>query len=538
MRPARNTEATRWMSHSLSAHVNMKPDTSEQSREMFQLVVENVEDFAVYAKDLGGRILSWNPGVERLLGYEEEEWVGQHVSIIFTPEDRERQAPEREMETALRLGRAEDRWWLVRKDGSLFWANGLLMLLRDERGEPRGFAKILRNETGRKRAEEALRDSERVLDHLIRNIPGGSISVFDRDLRYLFAGGQGLTQVGLSPERLVGKSLTELFPRDAVEYVTPYYRRAFAGEALDFELEVGGRWFIISAAPLDDAQGRINAVIALAQDITGRKQAEDELRRAHDELERRVEERTAALRQMAGELLEEVKERRLAESRIKELLRRVTNAQELERLRIARDLHDNLGQQLTWLRLNLDLLKASCGTQAEACERIEKAQEIAESIEREVDFIAWELRPAALDQLGLAQALDDFTQEFSKHYRVAAEFHSTGMKEVRLAPDVETNLYRIAQEALNNVMKHAGANRVGVLLERVDGNVSLIVEDDGVGFEPGMAVDGERGMGLLSMRERAAQIGGTLEIESEPGAGTTLYVRVPAGDADTRDEEN
>ncbi len=395
----------------------MAHEISEQSRELFQLVVENVEDFAVYAKDLGGRILSWNPGVERLLGYEEEEWVGQHISIIFTPEDRERQVPEREMETARRQGRAEDRWWLVRKDGTRFWANGLLMLLRDERGEPRGFAKILRNETAR-------------------------------------------------------------------------------------------------------------------------KQAEDELRRTHDELEQRVEERTAELQQIAGELLTEVKERRTAETHIKELLRRVTGAQELERLRIARDLHDNLGQQLTWLRLNLDLLKASCGTQAEACERIEKAQEIAESIEREVDFIAWELRPAALDQLGLAQALDDFTQEFSKHYRVAAEFHSTGMKEVRLAPDVETNLYRIAQEALNNVMKHAGANRVGVLLERVDGNVSLIVEDDGVGFEPGMAVDGERGMGLLSMRERAAQIGGTLEIESEPGAGTTLYVRVPAGDADTRDEEN
>jgi len=182
----------------------MSHEISEQSRELFQLVVENVEDFAVYAKDLGGRIVSWNPGVERLLGYEEAEWVGQHISIIFTPEDRERQVPEREMETALRLGRAEDQWWLVRKDGSLFWANGLLMLLRDEAGEARGFAKILRNDTARKRAEDALRDSEQVLDHLIRNIPGGSISVFDREIRYLFAGGQGLTQVGLSPEKWSG----------------------------------------------------------------------------------------------------------------------------------------------------------------------------------------------------------------------------------------------------------------------------------------------------------------------------------------------
>ena len=89
---------------------------------------------------------------------------------------------------------------------------------------------------------------------------------------------------------------------------------------------------------------------------------------------------------------------------------------------------------------------------------------------------------------------------------------------------------------MNNVMKHADAARVGVMLERRDSHVTLIVEDDGEGFEPGRAVDGERGMGLLSMRERAAQVGGTLEIESEPGAGTTLYVRVPAGDADTQGE--
>ena len=126
-----------------------------------------------------------------------------------------------------------------------------------------------------------------------------------------------------------------MFPPEAVEYVTPYYRRAFAGEALDFELEVGGRWFIISAAPLEDAEGQINAVIALAQDITRRKQAEEELRRAHDKLELRVEERTAALRQMAGELLAEVKERGTAETQVKALLRRVTGAQEFERRRIA-----------------------------------------------------------------------------------------------------------------------------------------------------------------------------------------------------------
>jgi PAS domain S-box-containing protein len=388
---------------------------SEQSKELFHLVVENVEDFAVYAKDLKGHVLSWNLGVERLLGYEEEEWVGQHISIIFTPEDRAQGAVEQELRTALVTGRAEDQRWHVRKDGTHFWANGLLMLLRDERGEPRAFAKILRNDTKH-------------------------------------------------------------------------------------------------------------------------KQADDELRRAHDGLERRVEERTAELRGTGEALLAEVEERRTAERHIKGLLHRIVNAQEIERRRIAQDLHDNLGQQMTALRLNLELLKERCETEAELCELVGRAQHIAENIEREVDFIAWELRPAALDQLGLVQALGSFTAEWSKHYGTAAEFHSAGLDGDRLAPEVETNLYRITQEALNNIMKHAGASRVNVLLERLDGRVTLIVEDDGAGFEPGQSADGGRGMGLLSMRERAAQVGGTLEIESTPGAGTTLYVKVPAEHADAKDE--
>ena len=129
-------------------------EPSEQSQELFRLVVENVRDFAIYTKDLEGRILSWNPGVERLLGYSKEGWVGLHISAIFTPEDIAQGEPDGEMRTALAEGRAEDTRWHVRKDGSRFWANGLLMLLRDGSGAPRAFAKVLRDDTARHRAEE------------------------------------------------------------------------------------------------------------------------------------------------------------------------------------------------------------------------------------------------------------------------------------------------------------------------------------------------------------------------------------------------
>jgi len=146
-----------------------------------------------------------------------------------------------------------------------------------------------------------------------------------------------------------------------------------------------------------------------------------------------------------------------------------------------------------------------------------------------VDFLAWELRPASLDELGLAVALANFVQEWSKHFDTPAEFHTTGLDRERLAPEVETNLYRIAQEALNNISKHAKATGVDVLLERRDHQAVLIVEDDGLGFEPEVvaAKPDDKRIGLINMRERASFVGGTLEIESNPGDGTTVFVRIP-----------
>ncbi len=379
---------------------------SEQSAELFRLVVENVEDFAVYTKSLDGHTLSWNPGVERLLGYTERDWVGRHVSVIFTPEDLERGELDKEMRLALAEGRSEDQRWHVRKDGSRFFANGLLMLLRDESGEPHAFAKILRDDTARHTAE-------------------------------------------------------------------------------------GG------------------------------------LRRAHDELERRVGERTRELTDSTQTLLGEVRERIAAEEQVRGLLRRVVDAQELERRRVARDLHDILGQQLTALGLKLELLKAKCGDRPDLCEEVEQARHMLRRLDEEVDFMSWELRPASLDQLGLPAALGTFVREWAGHTRVPAEFHAGGFEGARLAPEVETNLYRVAQEALNNTYKHAAAKSVAVQLQRRDGLVVLVVADDGKGFDPGAADAGGRAIGLLNMRERAEQVGGTLEIESEPGGGTTVYARVP-----------
>jgi len=184
---------------------------------------------------------------------------------------------------------------------------------------------------------------------------------------------------------------------------------------------------------------------------------------------------------------------------------------------------------MTALRLNLAALDQGYGGDGELREKLEQTKTIAERLDADVDFLAWELRPAALDDIGLAEAMGTFVRQWSKHSGVEAQFHTTGFEKQRLSPETETNLYRIMQEALNNTLKYAHARHVDVLLERRDNQVVLIVEDDGVGFKPHKEAsgDGNKGMGLIGMRERAALVGGTIQIESKPKEGTTIFARVP-----------
>jgi two-component system sensor histidine kinase UhpB len=148
-------------------------------------------------------------------------------------------------------------------------------------------------------------------------------------------------------------------------------------------------------------------------------------------------------------------------------------------------------------------------------------------IDRDVDHLVWELRPTALDDLGLRAALTNYVQDLSARVRVSADLHTAGLADGRLTSEIETTLYRIAQEALNNIAKHARADHVEIILDRRADHVSLVVEDNGVGFDPVATGGPGRGFGLLGMQERAAMVGATLEIESAVGEGTTILVRMP-----------
>lgn len=204
-------------------------------------------------------------------------------------------------------------------------------------------------------------------------------------------------------------------------------------------------------------------------------------------------------------------------------LRRVVAAQEQERRRLARELHDETGQALTSILLGLRTVEEA-GGESNMRAAVAEVRELVRATLQDVRQLAVELRPKALDDFGLVPALERLTDTFREQTGIALEFHST-LPAGRLSPEIETALYRIVQESLTNIVKHARAGSVSITLGRKRNAVTVVVEDDGVGFDP--ARTREEGLGLIGMRERVALVGGRLTIESRPGAGTTFVVEVP-----------
>lgn len=352
----------------------------------------------------------------------------------------------------------------------------------------------------RARAEEALRESEERLRLLIESASDYAIFTLSPDGR-INSWNAGAEKIfGWTESEVLGESADIIFtPEDRQSGAPEMEMKAAlrAGSTPDerFHLRRDGSRFYVSGvlASLTDEKGNARGFVKIARDMTERIAAE---KIAHD----------------------------------KEMLQKLVSAQEDERKRIARDLHDELGQQLTALRLKLDAARKLCDGD-ELCGKVDEIELIAKSIDNGVDFLAWELRPAALDDLGLVAALENYVKQWSHHSGVKAELLASKLKSARFAPEAETNLYRIVQEALNNTHKHAHARNVEVMLERRDGLIAMLIEDNGKGFNPKDKKSRLKGMGLIGMRERAHLIGGTLEIESAPGKGTTVFVRVPVASA-------
>jgi signal transduction histidine kinase len=223
----------------------------------------------------------------------------------------------------------------------------------------------------------------------------------------------------------------------------------------------------------------------------------------------------------------DITDRKEEETVREELRRQLVASQEDERRRIALEMHDQFGQQLSALALKLSAMRRDSARRTALAEQLGSLESIARQLDRDLEDIVGRLRPTALDDLGLTAALTHYVKRWSENFDIPADLHATGIEASRMTDETNTALYRITQEALNNVAKHAHATHVSVLLDGRQEGVSLIIEDDGVGFKTDDLQAGHQRFGIVGMRERGLLLGGTVDIESRPGHGTTVVARLP-----------
>ena len=289
---------------------------------------------------------------------------------------------------------------------------------------------------------------------------------------------------------------------------------------------------LLTVSPIHRPEtGALIGASAIVRDMSAQRKAESGMREANERLEARVADRTAEMGEANRRLAQEVDERRRSDASRKTLLQRLVTIENEERRRISRELHDQIGQHLAALTLRLKALETDVTDQT----TLNAAQAMVDDLGRQVRDLALAVRPTALDELGLLPALSNYAEDWAQRHAIQLDYHDRGLDDHRLAPAVEEAIYRIVLEALANVSKHAQARRASLILERRGAEVRVIVEDDGVGFDPEAlktSGPGQR-LGLIGIEERAALVNGTATVESRPGGGTTLFVHIPVADGQT-----
>ena len=382
--------------------------------------------------------------------------------------------------------------------------------------------------TPRKRAEQALMESEERYRALVENSQEGVVVYMDGTPVF----------INEATTRLVGYDLNDLQNAPPLDFIHPDDRERMERITLPSDevdtcrvLTKDGavKWIAFSIKPIM-WNGR-DAVLTINTDITSHKSLEGELRAIHAKMEERIVLRTAELSRANRKLKEEVEEREKAQRQILSLTKDIIRVQEAERQRIARDLHDNVAQDLSSVVLKIKtLFDGHDAIDPELHRRGESAARVMKKAVADVRSIAYGLRPPALDQLGLVRALENYCQEVAGRTRLIIDFFSAGMESGNLDSDAEINIYRMLQEAINNVAKHARATTVTVRVVRSHPDIILRIEDNGNGFDMDArlpAAAEENRMGVRSMEERARLIGGSMEIQSLVGRGTRVIFTIP-----------
>ncbi len=484
-----------------------------ESEERYRRLVElSFDGIGIHS---GGKIVFVNPtGAELLGGTKPDEIVGKPVIDFVHPDyqtiasDRIRQV----IEEGKSVAPIEEK--LFRLDGTSIDVEllGIPITYQDRPA----VQVVFRDITDRKRTEAQIIRAKREWELTFDAVPD-LIMILDREHRILRANKATAERLGVGFHELVGLKCYHAFhgTREPPDFCPHGRLLADASEhtAEVHEDRIGGD-FLVSVSPLPDPDGAIIGSVHVARDITKRKQTEEALQRAHDDLERRVRERTTELGRISAQLL---------------------SVQEDERQRIARELHDSVGQSLAAIKFKLEnTLDQVRHTEPEmSIESLEELVPLLQQLSDEVRRIHTDLRPSLLDDLGIVLTISWFCREFENLYfdiRVEKAIH---IEEEEVPDPLKIVIFRVLQEALNNVAKHSKAKLVHVSLKGTSEKIELSVKDEGQGFDLKVQ-QSERGsgvgFGLTNMKERTELSGGSFSVESSRGKGTTVLACWPTGD--------
>jgi PAS domain S-box-containing protein len=469
----------------------VREQSAMEARLRFAIIVEASND-AIIGTDYSGIITDWNKGAEKLYGYSAGEAIGQSIFFLAPPDYVDNCAP---VLKKVQQGHSVSHYETIRrkKDGTFVPIALTASPVFAPDGQIVGLSAIDRDITERKRQETILRNSEERLrlaaqagnmfayewdaatDVIVRSEESANILGIDQSVR--LTGEQSLGRIHPDDRERVAAAVANLNaenPRLKISY------RILRPD--DTEI-----WVERNSLAHFDEHGSILRIVGMIADVTERKRAE------------------AALSSARLRLIE---------------------AQEQERTRIARELHDDIGQRLALLTVELDLLQNGAnGVSVEVKERLEQLGKQSAEIASDTQSLSHELHSARLDYLGLTAAVKGFCREFSKRQQMEVDFKSHDVP-ASVPSDISLCLFRVLQEALNNSAKHSGAENFVVRLWGAPNEICLSVRDSGAGFDS-EAVKESHGLGLVSMEERLAMVNGSLYIDSHPNIGTTIYARVP-----------
>jgi PAS domain S-box-containing protein len=487
-----------------------------ESESRFRTIIANLPDYAIFLLDPAGKIVQWSEGAENVFGYSSEDVLGHYFGFIYPQDAVFAGEPERQLAEAARSRRGEREGWRIRNGGGQFWGHGIITAIHDEAGNLLGFTKVSRDLTEQRQARAALRASEERSRAILEEATDYAIFTLDATARVedWFPGAEAV--FGWSAAEIEGAPFDTTFtPED----------RATGQPALEFEEarghgsapdvrwhqhKSGSRVFIEGVVRARyDLEGDFIGVIKIGRDVTERRllqieQAENEERRRL-ELEARIATATVELRSLS---------------------RRLLTVQEEERRFLATELHDEIGQILTGLALTLSA-NPTTG-------QIDDAQRIVGELTEKVRQLSMDLRPATLDAYGLLPAIQSQLERYEKRTEVMVDLRAVGVDR-RFSPTVEITAYRVVQEALTNLARHAKTSAGVVQLIADDESLFISIRDDGVGLDPAGITEGT---GIGGMRERVELLGGHFEIDAIPNGGTSVTAQLPVRESPTDDPGN